>query len=175
MLASGSADTTVRLWDLAGNHHQSVLALRHHTDKVPAIAWHTTEHGLLLTASYDKRACVVDVRSPGSVRSWELGAEADPEAVAWDPHSTHLFSVALEDGTVRCFDARSPGEAVWSLKAHKRAVSSLDYNVRPRITIYLSLSYTSLCTYLYKYIYLYNAVRERPSGRLRRTSAPRAR
>jgi periodic tryptophan protein 1 len=118
----------VRLWDLAGNHQQSVLALRHHSDKVQALAWHTTEQALLLTAAYDRKAAVVDVRSPGSARSWSLGATADPEAAAWDPHTEHQFAVSSEDGSVRCFDARKEGAPLWTLAAHKKAASSLDYN-----------------------------------------------
>lgn len=116
------------MWDLAGDHQQSVLALRHHTNKVSAISWHTTEQGLLLTASYDKKVAAVDVRSPGSVRTWTLGADADPEAVAWDPHVAHRFVVACEDGSVTCFDARKEGAPLWKLDAHKKATSSVDFN-----------------------------------------------
>lgn len=105
-----------------------MLALRHHSDKVQALAWHTREQALLLTAAYDRKASVVDVRSPGSVRSWSLGADADPEAAAWDPHTEHQFAIASEDGSVRCFDARKEGAPLWTLMAHKKAASSLDYN-----------------------------------------------
>ena len=111
-----------------GDHQQSVLALRHHRDKVQALAWHPAEQALLLSAAYDARACVADVRSPGAARSWQLGVGSDPEAVAWDPHRPHLFVVSSEDGTVRCFDARSDGEAVWDMRAHRKAASAVDFN-----------------------------------------------
>ena len=93
-----------------------------------ALAWHPAEQALLLSAAYDARACVADVRSPGAARSWQLGVGSDPEAVAWDPHRPHLFVVSSEDGTVRCFDARSDGEAVWDMRAHRKAASAVDFN-----------------------------------------------
>jgi periodic tryptophan protein 1 len=52
VLASGSADCTVKLWDVSSQ--QCSTTLTHHTDKVQALAWHPTEAAVLATASYDK-------------------------------------------------------------------------------------------------------------------------
>ena len=54
-LASGSADTTVRLWDLQGDLDSSAQTLRHHSDKVQALAWHPVDASVLLSAGFDRR------------------------------------------------------------------------------------------------------------------------
>lgn len=98
-LASGSADTTVRLWDLEGSCAGSLSALRHHSDKVQTLAWHPTEAPALLSAGFDRRAIAVDVRTPdGSPHEWALSADA--ERVAWSPSGTS-FIASTEDGYVR--------------------------------------------------------------------------
>ena len=132
-LASGSADTTVRLWDLEGSCDGSLSAFTHHRDKVQALAWHPTDAPTLLTAGFDRRACVVDVRvADGAVREWELSADA--EKVCWSPDGTS-FLASTEDGLVRCFDVRTASSSakahkakpLWSLQAHKAACTGLDF------------------------------------------------
>ena len=126
-LASGSADHTVRLWDLEGDCAGSVSALRHHTDKVQTLRWNPVEAPALLSAGFDRRAIAIDVRSPDqSVREWALSADA--EKVCWSPTGI-AFLAATEDGYVRCFDVRKGGAAppVWTLKAHAAACSGLDF------------------------------------------------
>jgi len=126
VLASGSADCTIRLWDLTGNHGESLLAMRHHADKVQAIEWCPAEPTLLLSAGFDRKAFVADVRAPDSARAWALSADA--EDVAWDPHTSHNFAVSAEDGSVRYFDARSESGPVWQTRAHAKTTSSLSFN-----------------------------------------------
>ena len=116
-LASGSADHTVRLWDLEGDCAGSVATLSHHRDKVQAVAWHPTEAPALLSAGFDRRAVAADVRAPGtSAREWALSADA--ERACWLPAGT-AFAVSTEDGRVTCFDVRTgPGSPpLWTLQA----------------------------------------------------------
>ncbi|CAG9461874.1 unnamed protein product [Pedinophyceae sp. YPF-701] len=126
-LASGSADGTAKLWDLErGACHAT---LRHHAGKVQAVAWNAHEGHVLLTAAFDKRACVVDARAPGGdVPTWEL--TADVEAVAWDPTRPTAFYASTEDGLVACYDARvgPGGGALFRLQAHDSACCSLSVN-----------------------------------------------
>eukprot|EP00798_Chlamydomonas_sp_ICE-L_P001118 gene1118-3950_t len=110
VLASGSADCTVKVWDVlkqVWDVSQQVCehTLTHHKGKVQAVAWNPVESPVLLTGSFDKTACLVDVRTPtGDPVSWKVSA--DVEALIWHPHEPTCFLVSSEDGLVACFDAR---------------------------------------------------------------------
>ena len=127
-LASGSADHTVRLWDLEGDCAGSVATLSHHRDKVQHMVWHPADATSLLTAGFDKRSVLVDVRTPdGAAREW--GLTADAEKVAWHPSGTS-FAVSTEDGLVQSFDTRAGATTapLWKLQAHTQACAGLDFN-----------------------------------------------
>ncbi|KAJ2720272.1 rRNA-processing protein [Coemansia sp. Benny D115] len=127
LLASSSADTTVKLWDLAQG--KCVQHYTHHKSKVQAVKWHPTEAAVMLTGGYDRRVAALDSRAPDAVKWWTV--DADVESVMWDIHSPSHFYVATEAGTVRYFDVRtatSKGDArpVYTLVAHDEAVSAMD-------------------------------------------------
>jgi len=125
LLASSSADTTVKLWDIQAA--KCVHSYNHHTDKVQAVQWNPAEATVLLTGSYDKRVCCFDSRSPQAISSWNL--TADVECLKWNPHKPELFYVSTEDGLVKCFDARTNNsKELFTLQAHDGPVSALDVN-----------------------------------------------
>ena len=64
ILASGSADKTVKIWDVATG--ACVTTLKHHTDKVQAVQWHPAEPTVIVTGAYDRVVSVQDVRQPNS-------------------------------------------------------------------------------------------------------------
>lgn len=78
---------------------------------------------MLLTGSFDHTAAVFDTRSPEHIARWTFAA--DVEAMIWDPHAPFSFLASTEDGHVYCCDTRSPGSALFSLRAHDKAVSSI--------------------------------------------------
>ena len=87
-----------------GDLNSSAQTLRHHSDKVQALAWHPVDASVLLSAGFDRKVFALDVRSPADVRAW--GLTADVECVLWNPHDAHYFAASSEDGVVRYFDAR---------------------------------------------------------------------
>merc|ERR1719375_666496 len=62
VLATGSADEAVKVWDVAAN--SCVHKYTHHTSKVQCSRWHPTEQAVLLSAAFDRRLALVDVRQP---------------------------------------------------------------------------------------------------------------
>jgi len=146
VLASGSADGTVKLWDVTSNASDYVRpssTLTHHTDKVQSLAWHPTEGTLLATGGYDRKVCLVDARSPSNVKKAKL--LADCEAIVWDPHNPQYLTAASEDGVVQCWDVRNfGGDPVWSMVAHEYGgVSDICYNSKvPGMLISCSIDKT---------------------------------
>lgn len=93
LLLSGSADTTVKLWDLKnGSTSACVQSFSFHKDKISALEWHPTEAYYALSGSYDRSVMVADFRiKDGSGARWSF--QADIEGVKWDPLDSNLFYV----------------------------------------------------------------------------------
>ena len=136
VLASGSADHTVKLWDVTTQECQRTL--KHHSDKVQDVQWHPTEATVLATASYDGTVACVDARDPDA-RTASFRLPADAECARWNPSSPAQLVATAEDGSLTCFDIRKPGAAggggggkasasVWSIDAHPMAATCLSFS-----------------------------------------------
>ncbi|KAI8919859.1 WD40-repeat-containing domain protein [Powellomyces hirtus] len=124
LIATGSADTTVKLWDL-NSPEKAIRSFAHHKDKVQAVAWNPAEPTVLLTGGYDQRCFAYDTRAPTATTEWKL--TADVECIKWDPFHPERFFVSTEDGLVKTFDARQSGsDPIFTLHAHDGPVSSMD-------------------------------------------------
>eukprot|EP01137_Pigoraptor_chileana_P020722 Opistho-2@83470 len=122
LLASASADKTVKLWDIG--EEKCIHTYTHHTNKVQAVKWNPAEPTVLLTGSFDRRASVFDSRNPGVVGLYSV--PADVEAAIWNPCSPQYFLVSCEDGSVTCHDARTPGgNAVFTIGAHDKPATAI--------------------------------------------------
>lgn len=131
LLASASADQTVKLWDL--HTTKCAKSYARHADKVCSLAWHATEATVLLSGSYDGTVAAADMRAAdANVARW--GVESDVEMVRWDPHNANMFLVSTERGAVHYHDVRKAPrrpeatKPVWTLQAHDESVSSFDVN-----------------------------------------------
>lgn len=131
LLASASADKTVKLWDL--HTAKCAKSYSYHTDKVCSLAWHSVESTVLLSGSYDRTVVAADMRAPDAKPS-RWGVESDVENVRWDPHDPNFFFVSTENGVIHYYDVRNAPKdptktkAVWTLQAHDESVSSFDLN-----------------------------------------------
>ena len=131
LLASSSADKTVKLWDMKTT--KCAKSYTHHTDKVCSIAWHPQESTVLLTGSYDRTAVAADMRAP-DVQAPRWSVESDVETVMWEPHDPNYFYVTTENGIIHMNDIRhvprtpKASNAVWTLQAHDESISAFDVN-----------------------------------------------
>ncbi|KAI0553564.1 WD domain-containing protein [Xylaria curta] len=131
LLASASADKTVKLWDL--NTAKCAKSYSYHTDKVCSLAWHAVESTVLLSGSYDRTVVAADMRAPDA-KTPRWGVESDVENIKWDPHDANFFYVSTERGIIHYFDIRnipsspSASKPVWTLQAHDESLSSFDIN-----------------------------------------------
>jgi len=131
LLASASADKTVKLWDL--NTTKCAKSYSYHTDKVCSLAWHASQPTVLLSGSYDRTVVAADMRAP-EAKAPRWGVESDVEQVRWDPHDENFFFVSTENGAVHYHDVRNAPsnptatKSVWTLQAHDESVSSFDIN-----------------------------------------------
>ncbi|KAF2013212.1 periodic tryptophan protein-like protein [Aaosphaeria arxii CBS 175.79] len=131
LLASASADQTIKLWDL--NTTKCAKSYAYHTDKVSSVAWNPVESTVLLSGSYDRTVVAADMRAPDA-KAPRWGVESDIEAIRWDPHDSNYFYVSTENGIIHYHDARnapstpSSTKPVWILQAHDESISSFDIN-----------------------------------------------
>lgn len=142
VLASGSADNTVKIWDVCEN--ACVHTYTHHSNKVQCVKWHTTEQAIILSSSFDRRLALMDVRQPNQVATVELAGEA--EAAMWSRHNPFECLASADNGSVVCYDVRKvaskapDGEKVlWSMTAHDVACTGVQDSTARNLLITSSL------------------------------------
>ena len=91
VLASGSVDQTVLLWDLNGAKVASTLTA--HNEKVQTLAWHPFEAENLLTGCCDEHVRLFDCRSENNFKQWKVDGEV--EKVLWNHFNPFTFLVSI--------------------------------------------------------------------------------
>lgn len=124
ILASGSADNSVKIWDITTQAVQHTFT--HHKDKVQSVEWHPSEGWLLATGSFDRTVCLLDCRNTSVIATYTM--PADIEAIAWDKgYPVHLYC-ACEDGQVVCIDTRDKKNIAFSFPAHDQTCTALSFS-----------------------------------------------
>lgn len=132
VLASTSADQTIKLWDLNSGTAVRSLSHVHHSKTVSLSQWHQQEALVLLTGGYDGTCGLTDVRISETLqmtKNYKVGASEEVENVKWGHYSTpEVFYAGTDNGNIYCFDIRHQDKALWTLHAHDAGISSLDVN-----------------------------------------------
>jgi periodic tryptophan protein 1 len=131
MLASSSADRTVKVWDIDGGG-RVLHTYEHHKGKVQSVAWNPSETSVLATASLDRTLAVTDARATDRSRVARYALPADPESLQWNVHNPAALIASCEDGTVLSYDCRMPDKALWSLRAHGASATCVSLSALAR-------------------------------------------
>ena len=122
LLASGSNDQTVRLWDVATG--QALHTLTGHTDPVGSVAW-SSDGRLLASSSGDQTVRLWDGVT-GQVLHSLTGHTSWVSSVAWSPDGRQLASGSY-DQTVRLWDGVT-GQVLHTLTGHTSLVLSVAWS-----------------------------------------------
>lgn len=120
VLASGSVDETVLLWDL--ETCKPVTKLDSFNEKVQALKWHPEETHRLLTGCADKLVRVFDCKEEMLIRVWKASGEV--ERVLWDSNDPNYCIVSTDNGYIEYYDVRGD-KLVWQIKAHEKEITGL--------------------------------------------------
>ncbi|XP_032673816.1 periodic tryptophan protein 1 homolog isoform X2 [Odontomachus brunneus] len=120
ILASGSADKTILLWDL--ENCKPVTKLDSFRKEVASLKWHPQETHRLLTGCLDKTIRLFDCKEETVVKSWDV--QTAVEKVLWNQYNTNYCIASLTEGHISYFDVRAD-KAVWEIKPHNEDVSGL--------------------------------------------------
>ncbi|EMG48297.1 Periodic tryptophan protein 1, partial [Candida maltosa Xu316] len=128
VLASTSADKTVKLWDLNSGTAVRSFDNIHAHKIVSSSQWHAQEASILLTGGYDSTAALTDVRisTDDSSKHYGVSSGEEIETVRWDPTRQEVFYVGTDNGNIYSFDIREESKPLWTLHAHDAGISSLD-------------------------------------------------
>jgi serine/threonine protein kinase len=123
LLASGSADKTVRLWDTFTG--KEVFVLRGHTGKVTGVAF-SPDGKRLVSGSIDKTAKVWDTTTGQELRSLQ-GHSAPLKGIAFAPDGRHVYT-GSEDNEVRVWDVESGQTTVGHRRGEAKVVDVVAFS-----------------------------------------------
>lgn len=131
VLASTSADHTVKLWDLNTATAARSMASIHNNKNVSSSQWHMSNGSILLTGGYDSRVALSDVRIPDESnmsKYWSVMPGEEIESASFADEN--IILCGTDSGNVYSFDIRNSenSKPVWTLKAHDAGISSICAN-----------------------------------------------
>ena len=107
VLASGSADKSIILWDLS--EMKQATKIKHHKSKVQTLKFHPIEYSSLLSGSCDQTVALFDCRNPSANhKTWSL--KNDIEQVLWNEHKPNTFVCSDDEGFAYIYDIRMDGD-----------------------------------------------------------------
>jgi WD40 repeat protein len=129
LLATGSEDDTVRVWDPETG--QTLQTITGHTNAIISVAWlPDPHHPLLATAGRDGTARIWDPHT-GQTLHTLTGHTGEVWSVAWSPDLHHpLLATAGHDGTARIWDPHT-GQTLHTLTSHNGWVYSVAWSADP--------------------------------------------
>lgn len=143
ILASGSYDNTVGVWDIQSWHRSKNLSpvsvLRTHSDLVNDVEWHKFNPGLLGSVSDDGEAHIHDTRVPtasfqSQLHSVKLFDSQSPNSnvgvnsISFNPASENLFVTGGTDARVILWDLRFLSSPLHYMHGHADNINSVEWS-----------------------------------------------
>ncbi|KAF2363827.1 WD40 repeat [Trinorchestia longiramus] len=121
VLASGSADTNIILWDLQNLSVSQVVSCC--SGRVQSLQWHPNNGSTLLAGSAGGDVHVINCKD-GSSKSWQL--EGDIEKVLWVKCKDEQFAILASNdkGLLYCLNQEEE-EPVWMLNPHEKSCTGI--------------------------------------------------
>ncbi|KYM94155.1 Periodic tryptophan protein 1 like protein [Cyphomyrmex costatus] len=138
VLASGSVDRTVLLWDL--DNGKPVNKLGPFNEKVQTLKWHPQETHQLLIGCADGLVKLYDCMNEVPVIQWEALGEV--ERVLWNYYDQNYCIISTDNGYIEYFDIRKH-KPLWQLKAHEKEITGLSLSTSCR-GLLVSCSYDGM-------------------------------
>ena len=102
-LFSGSADQTIKIWDL--NKLNCINTLKYHSNKVQEVVLKISDPNVLLSGGFDKQIFLFDIKKKYKEKQLKkYNVDGEIETLKWHPLNENLFIATLENGYIECFD-----------------------------------------------------------------------
>lgn len=116
ILASGSADNTIKLWDLG--QEGKCLGTYTEAEKVQSLDWHPSEANLLLSGGFDATMVLRDCRVPQQ-SAGRFTCPGVVEHVEFVPGAAGHVMTSTSNGHWLAFDTRQASTPLWQLAPHQ--------------------------------------------------------
>lgn len=120
MIASGSDDKTVRLWDVSQSGKESVMSFTAHTGMINSVRFHP-DSTCLASCSTDGTIKIFDCRSQRLLQHYAAHDDA-VNSINFNSAGTHLISTS-NDTSIKIWDLRK-GAILYTLFGHQGATTS---------------------------------------------------
>lgn len=121
ILASGSEDCTVKLWDLSNGK----VGRTHNCggNKPENILWHPDEASVLFVATEDNLIQAADIRAPKIIGKYKF--DASIESICIDQSNKKELHISFDNGHIAGLNIIKEFKPSYSLKVCKKACSSV--------------------------------------------------